>query len=84
MYERSRVNVKVARVLTLTLTRDLPYNASILITREKFTCVRTKITTVEIHLKDKCSHEYIFHRVASVAVTQQSTYASENFMSRSK
>ena len=33
MGERSRVNVKVEGVSTFTLTRDLPYIASILFTR---------------------------------------------------
>ena len=41
MYERPRVNVTVDRGLTFTFTRDLPYIASILFTRVKFTCART-------------------------------------------
>jgi len=41
MYERSRVNGKVERGSTFTLTRDLPYIVFILFTRVNFTCVRT-------------------------------------------
>ena len=42
IYERPRVNVKLsARGSTFTFTRDLPYIVSILVTRLKFTCVRT-------------------------------------------
>ena len=42
IYERPRVNVKLnARGSTFTFTRDLPYIVSILVTRVKFTCVRT-------------------------------------------
>ena len=42
MYERLLVNVKVERGSTLTCTRDLPYNVSVLFTRVKCTCVRTE------------------------------------------
>ena len=53
MYERARVNVKVCRGSTFTFTRDLPYIASILFTRAKFTCVRAEknYAKVEIHLQ---------------------------------
>ena len=53
MYERVRVNVKIERGSTFTIARDLPYIASILFTRVKFTCVRAcarkNYQTVEIH-----------------------------------
>ena len=39
MYGRSLVSVKVETPSTLTFTRDLSHIASILFTREKFTCV---------------------------------------------
>ena len=42
MYGRSRVNVKVESLSTLTFTRDLSYIASISLTRVYFTCVRTE------------------------------------------
>ena len=43
MYERPRVNVKVERRSTFTFTRDTSYIASSLLTRVKFTCVRTLV-----------------------------------------
>ena len=42
MYERPREKVKVERGSSLMFTRDPPYFASILLTRVKFTCVRTE------------------------------------------
>ena len=53
MYEKAMVNVKVWRGSTFTFTRDLPYIASILFSRVKFTCVRTEknYAKVEIHLQ---------------------------------
>ena len=42
MYERPREKVKVERGSSLMFTRDLPYFAYILLTRVKFTCVRTE------------------------------------------
>ena len=42
MHERPRVDVKVERGSTFTFTRDLPYIASVIFTRVKITCARTK------------------------------------------
>ena len=42
MYERPREKVKVERGSSLMFTRDLSYFASILLTRVKFTCLRTE------------------------------------------
>ena len=41
MYERSRIHVNVKLRSTFTFMRGLLYMASILVTRVKFTCVRT-------------------------------------------
>ena len=41
MYERSRIQVNVKLRSTFTFMLGLPYMASILFTRVKFTCVRT-------------------------------------------
>ena len=41
MHERPRANAKVERGSTLTFTHDPPFIASILFTREKFTCIST-------------------------------------------
>ena len=53
MYERPRVNVKVDRVLPLTLTRDLPYIMPLFYLRalNLRAHARENYTAVEIHCK---------------------------------
>ena len=42
MYKSPRVNVKVERGSTFRYMLDLPYKVSILLTRARYTCLRTE------------------------------------------